>query len=604
MRPGEVTLARAVSRPFRGLTGVVLALLMLGAVSTGLDLLVFTPRLAHSWQAVAQLRASEQAVNDQETGVRAYLFASAPADRGFLAAYLHGVTADQQARRGMRADGLSGDLQRGLDERTTAALAWQTGWASSAIGEATGKPHGEVFLAQGDDLFSAYRRSDARVQEMLAVHVQDTIAQQRVVSTAAGLAGLLVVLGALWAVRSTRRQLAQAVTQPLSRVAAAVRAGAEGDLTATALPVAGIRELDELSTDVTGLFTALRRQNDALHGRAHELDVLGAASRALLTDDDPRSAICRAAAQITGASETFLFEPDGAGALVDVVRGEGPAGRLVLPLEGESTLAAEVFRTHEAVFVDDVHRDPRVSRRVVADMAPTGGAWLPVMADQHCLGVLVVGLPRTLEQMPPTLPAALQVLAGAAAVAIERSDLHAQLASQARLDGLTSIPNRRTWDTQLPQEIARARRSGQPLAVVMLDLDHFKAFNDTRGHQAGDQLLQVAARHWSERLRTTDLLARYGGEEFALALPDCDLERALPVVDALRALLPDGQTCSAGVTVWDGSESAQEVLARADAALYEAKHLGRDRAVPLAPLYPSMVTAMATSTVTAAPDPV
>ena len=114
----------------------------------------------------------------------------------------------------------------------------------------------------------------------------------------------------------------------------------------------------------------------------------------------------------------------------------------------------------------------------------------------------------------------------------------------------------------------------------MLDLDRFKDYNDDHGHQAGDRLLKEAAGAWRAVLRETDLLARYGGEEFAVALPG--LRRPTPpasLVERLRAVTPGGESCSAGLACWDGSETADDLLGRADAALYEAKQSGRDRTV-------------------------
>ncbi len=113
----------------------------------------------------------------------------------------------------------------------------------------------------------------------------------------------------------------------------------------------------------------------------------------------------------------------------------------------------------------------------------------------------------------------------------------------------------------------------------MLDLDHFKDYNDRQGHQAGDRLLKQLAGAWSNELRASDTLARYGGEEFALLLPTCSPERAIDVVGRLREATPDGQTCSAGIAAWDGTEAAAELIERADRALYEAKRAGRDRTV-------------------------
>jgi diguanylate cyclase (GGDEF)-like protein len=149
----------------------------------------------------------------------------------------------------------------------------------------------------------------------------------------------------------------------------------------------------------------------------------------------------------------------------------------------------------------------------------------------------------------------------------------------ARTDDLTGLPNRRAWQEELPREVSRARRSEHELCVAMLDLDHFKRFNDEHGHQAGDRFLKQAAGAWSDVLRETDLIARYGGEEFALALPDCPPQKALTVIERIREATPGDETLSAGVAFWNGSESADDLLGRADVALYEAKARGRNQAV-------------------------
>jgi diguanylate cyclase (GGDEF)-like protein len=161
----------------------------------------------------------------------------------------------------------------------------------------------------------------------------------------------------------------------------------------------------------------------------------------------------------------------------------------------------------------------------------------------------------------------------------ERAELVERLERLSLTDELTGLPNRRAWNDGLERELARARRGGEPLCVALLDLDRFKAFNDQRGHQAGDALLCELARSWTDLLRATDLLARYGGEEFTLAFPSWPLANALTVVDRLRAATPGGLTCSAGLTTWKEGESAQELIGRADAALYEAKRGGRDQTV-------------------------
>ncbi len=147
----------------------------------------------------------------------------------------------------------------------------------------------------------------------------------------------------------------------------------------------------------------------------------------------------------------------------------------------------------------------------------------------------------------------------------------------AQEDALTGAVNRRGLEDALPVEFSRAQRSEQPLTLVMIDLDHFKRYNDRRGHPAGDALLRGAAQAWRKQLRPTDMLVRYGGEEFTLVLPATDADQAAQLVDRLRAPVPDRQTFSAGIATWDGAETAPDVLQRADQALLQAKKAGRNR---------------------------
>ncbi len=161
----------------------------------------------------------------------------------------------------------------------------------------------------------------------------------------------------------------------------------------------------------------------------------------------------------------------------------------------------------------------------------------------------------------------------------ERQKLLDRLHSQAGTDQLTGLPNRRRLSEEFQREIVRAHREGGTLSLAVLDLDHFKRFNDERGHMAGDELLCSAVRAWRTALRATDFLARYGGEEFVVLLPDCELDKAREVIERVRVATPEDESCSAGVVTWQPGESPESAIARADEALYEAKRGGRDRVV-------------------------
>jgi diguanylate cyclase (GGDEF)-like protein len=166
-----------------------------------------------------------------------------------------------------------------------------------------------------------------------------------------------------------------------------------------------------------------------------------------------------------------------------------------------------------------------------------------------------------------------------AELAADRERLAATLAEVARTDELTGLGNRRAWDESILREVKRADRDEAPLCVAIMDLDHFKEYNDLHGHLAGDRLLKELASSWNRELRASDVLTRYGGEEFALALPGCELDDATSLIERLREATPAGETCSAGVVRWDGDETPEDLIGRADAALYDAKETGRDRTI-------------------------
>jgi len=159
----------------------------------------------------------------------------------------------------------------------------------------------------------------------------------------------------------------------------------------------------------------------------------------------------------------------------------------------------------------------------------------------------------------------------------EREELLDRVQDLARRDSLTGLPNRRALEEQLPQEMARARRSLAPLSVAILDIDHFKSYNDTHGHLAGDEVLRACAKAWDSALRAEDAIVRFGGEEFLVLLPDTEPEQAADIVERLRKETPMEQTCSAGLAVWDRVESIDDLLRRADEALYLAKASGRNQ---------------------------
>ncbi len=199
----------------------------------------------------------------------------------------------------------------------------------------------------------------------------------------------------------------------------------------------------------------------------------------------------------------------------------------------------------------------------------------------------VINATRAMEARSKTLEIRLQTSSR------EVSELRDRLESvrkESLTDQLTGIPNRKAFDSELEDSIERAIETGEPLSLVMCDIDHFKNFNDTWGHQTGDQVLRLVANCLSENVKGRDTAARYGGEEFVVILPQTGLSGAVNLANQIRSKVESKKlvkkstgdilgviTISAGVAQYEPGETAVDFIRRADACLYAAKRGGRNR---------------------------
>lgn len=215
---------------------------------------------------------------------------------------------------------------------------------------------------------------------------------------------------------------------------------------------------------------------------------------------------------------------------------------------------------------------------------PLNVSAVPMVAGDDVLGALLVvhgedaarGIQRrTVEGY--------QRLAGHGALALANAWAAEELDRQARTDRLTGIPNRHTFDEQFDKELERARRERSPLSLVLCDVDRFKEFNDTHGHQVGDEVLTEVAQALEAERRPYDLVARFGGEEFVLILSQTDFDGAMRAAERLRKAVEESGsslrvTASFGVaSAADGMVTRSELVSAADACLYAAKENGRNR---------------------------
>jgi diguanylate cyclase (GGDEF)-like protein len=204
---------------------------------------------------------------------------------------------------------------------------------------------------------------------------------------------------------------------------------------------------------------------------------------------------------------------------------------------------------------------------------------------------MVVGVMNLVRSQPGEFSLSeirlLTLLADQAAIAIQNARLHQAVNDQARRDSLTALPNRRALDERLDEAISQSRISNRPFSVIMMDLDGFKAVNDTYGHEIGDDVLRQVAENLIQSLRSTDFLARYGGDEMTLVLPDTDLPQAMHVTNKIQEhlkassiSLPGGNTAqlsvSGGIALFPKhAGTAPSLLRAADEALYKAKKHAR-----------------------------
>jgi diguanylate cyclase (GGDEF)-like protein len=246
-----------------------------------------------------------------------------------------------------------------------------------------------------------------------------------------------------------------------------------------------------------------------------------------------------------------------------------------------------VVETGEPLLVVDIETHPHFGRRNHERYYTHSLISAPMIFQGEVRGVINVNNKHTREPLGEDELRLLEAIAGHAAAALANALDYEALLERAQRDALTGLANHGHFWSSLDLELSRATRYGRPLGLVMLDVDHFKRFNDRNGHVAGDDALQLVARLIRESTRSVDLAARYGGEEFAVILPETPPAGALAFGDKIRGHIEEAGiggkadeplTVSIGVSSFPASgESAGALVEAADQQLYRAKRLGRNR---------------------------
>jgi diguanylate cyclase (GGDEF)-like protein len=312
--------------------------------------------------------------------------------------------------------------------------------------------------------------------------------------------------------------------------------------------------------------------------------------QACMTEDEAYTLIAKVAGQLFAEDQGAIFVTSASRNLVEVRSSWG----------GFPTAECGVFKPDDcwALRRGRIHGAGDTATSVPCEHlprpVPAASLCVPLAAQGELLGVLYLGR-HTAADGAATIDDERRQLAQTVAeqlgLAMGNLKLREMLRNQSIRDPLTGLFNRRYMEETLERELRRAERTQRPLCVAMLDLDHFKEFNDTFGHEAGDVLLSELGRFLRTAVRSGDVACRYGGEEFFLIMPELaahDVERRFDQIrDAVKRLhvtyrgqsIP-GVTVSAGVATFPEHGAAGDELIRiADAALYRAKSAGRDRLV-------------------------
>jgi len=258
---------------------------------------------------------------------------------------------------------------------------------------------------------------------------------------------------------------------------------------------------------------------------------------------------------------------------------------LRLSVERKEGITGYVAHTGKPFYTADVRK---VSFYIKGKSSIKSEAAVPLILRNEVIGVLDIESER-FNAFSERDIRMFSIFASQAAIAIENARLYNETKEMSLTDSLTNIANRRHFDLILENELKRGRGYSRSVSLAMIDLDHFKEFNDKYGHPAGDQLLISVAEKLRRTVRDTDLVARYGGEEFVIIFPETSNAPALKVCERVRIAIGNAQitlkkhrkagtTISVGVATYPQSaQSAQELIQKADLALYRAKKLGRNR---------------------------
>ncbi|MBI4867652.1 MAG: diguanylate cyclase [Candidatus Wallbacteria bacterium] len=345
------------------------------------------------------------------------------------------------------------------------------------------------------------------------------------------------------------------------------------------------------------LMSELRDANRDLTRRVTELKALFEVSQRLNMGTDLKGVletILDKSIEVLGAERgSIMLFDEGTDILrVRLLRGDVPAGAdeaspTAIGLRRGEGIAGKVAETGQGIISNRGFQDPLFKKMVARERDIRQILCVPLRIQENVIGVINLINQKSNEDFSPDDLRLLQSLASQAAVTIDNNRLY----NLSIYDGLTGVFVHRHFQRELLKSFDTARRYGRDFSLLLIDIDHFKRFNDTYGHQIGDLVLAEVAGLFKRTARTSDIVARYGGEEFAMILPETAIPGARAFAERLRALVeatviqsrsaPLHVTISIGVASLSSGHPAtkDELIKQADAALYEAKRSGRNKVV-------------------------
>ena len=555
----------------------------------------YRPEAARYGNASSGLKSAAAAVQDERLALLAGVASPGrAANQQFISARAALARADNQVLR----SGVSGrDVLQDLVTVTATEQAWSA-WAVQAMQE--GATGGQVSLPQGDTLYAAYRQASGRAISDVAHHYADAVANERTVVLLWLIldGGLVIVAGAL--VWWTRRRVSGATTAAVDSLLHSVRrieAGEVLDLRDLEPPA----ELAELSRVIVGLALELDSVRGAVgtsstvgEDRARRLAQVLELTQTIsghMSLPDVFTAVARAAAEMTGADRVVVWVSDDEGLRAVAATSPSPVRPTVPEGAGVTTRSDTTVAPYG---FSDEQPSEAVSQAAAygRTLRSAGGRQqqivVPMTSGGRVLGAIDLR-GREIAEMPDDEVSLVETLAAHGATAIGVAREHGVTESMSMTDSLTHLPNRRQLDHDLGTECERARRYRRSSALIMIDIDGFKNFNDRHGHVAADQILAEFGRLLAEAIRGSDSAYRYGGDEFVILVREASLAAAAELAERLRHLIserfsvlpPDAPiTASFGVVGVDQVDPDPATLIRAaDEALYSAKERGRNRVV-------------------------